>query len=737
MDILKVKTKLPIVPLKGSQSLFDFYKVLDILGKGQYGVVFSAHPIGDPEHIVAVKSIQLKSNNSIPNIMTEIEALYLAQKEGCGQYIGELYDVLYDEKEKELHFVMELLKGDNLKDWLKKNPITNEEDALRILEPLQNGLNCLHDAEIAHRDIKNDNVMVSNGGDAKWIDFGLSCVDACRHMYVGNLGHMAPEVFSDPKIRTVQEWITADLWGFGCLAFELIAGDILPFQETVAIEKVNGKAREDIEDFILTEKPLEYDISPEKRQKLEDNFPKVMELIRVCLTVNPALREYDYKVRYVFEKPSLSESEEESSFSDPRPRSKRSFQFIQQPFKESFSDPRDFKMPKFQGLENSEYSWTSSEQQRGGGWDEVELLAMSQDGNLIKVKKLVEEGADVNTADEETGDTPLILATSRNHLDIVKFLVENGADINATDKNGATALTIASHMSHEIARYLIKGGADVNATDAHGWTALLLASGSGEIKSAELLLENGANTEIANKKGTALMHAVLFCGDVEMVELLLKYNANVNAKDSKGKTALMIASKQGNAELVRLLLENGANVKAADDNGLTAAMYAERKGHFNLSEFFYLLDEMKVNLLDQIEVLHEKGFPRDVAKTIAHEVVYAELCGEDVIGRGSLPTELEVLANLVRLRVRDSDNWKEICDGVKRKMDEGIRRDFRKEEEEERKGREDARRLAAVRKQHHGLITPREVIVAMKQPRREQPSESSPKRVGEWNLPHF
>ena len=55
--------------------------------------------------------------------------------------------------------------------------------------------------------------------------------------------------------------------------------------------------------------------------------------------------------------------------------------------------------------------------------------------------------AEVNTKEEE-GETALIAATYRGHIDIVKALLEAGADLNARDKNGKTALTYAEEKSH-------------------------------------------------------------------------------------------------------------------------------------------------------------------------------------------------------------------------------------------------------------------------------------------------
>ena len=76
------------------------------------------------------------------------------------------------------------------------------------------------------------------------------------------------------------------------------------------------------------------------------------------------------------------------------------------------------------------------------------------------VKELIEEGANVNTQDEN-GKTILMFASFRGYLEIVKELIKAGADVNIKDKNGTTALIVASYKEHkEIVKELIEAGAN-------------------------------------------------------------------------------------------------------------------------------------------------------------------------------------------------------------------------------------------------------------------------------------
>ena len=89
-----------------------------------------------------------------------------------------------------------------------------------------------------------------------------------------------------------------------------------------------------------------------------------------------------------------------------------------------------------------------------GGKDES-LIEAAKRGDLDEVKRLIENGADVNIKDND-GDTPLHYAASGGHLDVVKFLVENGADVNAKDKYGRTPLDVAKPKVRWVLEDLIK-----------------------------------------------------------------------------------------------------------------------------------------------------------------------------------------------------------------------------------------------------------------------------------------
>ena len=96
-------------------------------------------------------------------------------------------------------------------------------------------------------------------------------------------------------------------------------------------------------------------------------------------------------------------------------------------------------------------------------WFEKEQLHFAaQDGDLKRVKDLVEKGFPINRFDE-IDKTPLHYAVEEEHFKIVNYLIKSGANVNAHNENNAgnTPLRqVAENCSFEMAEILIKAGAD-------------------------------------------------------------------------------------------------------------------------------------------------------------------------------------------------------------------------------------------------------------------------------------
>ena len=131
-----------------------------------------------------------------------------------------------------LFYVMPFVQGESLRDRLTRDGALPIPDAVRVLHDVADALAYAHDHNVVHRDIKPDNVMLA-GRHATVTDFGIakavsdaasSATITSAGVSIGTPAYMAPEqCAAGPNVDH-----RADLYAFGVLAYEILAGR-LPF----------------------------------------------------------------------------------------------------------------------------------------------------------------------------------------------------------------------------------------------------------------------------------------------------------------------------------------------------------------------------------------------------------------------------------------------------------------------------------------------------------------------------
>jgi uncharacterized protein len=100
------------------------------------------------------------------------------------------------------------------------------------------------------------------------------------------------------------------------------------------------------------------------------------------------------------------------------------------------------------------------------------------EGRLTLVRLLLESGADPTIA-TKGGETPLMVASSRGHLDVLRFLLGDSSAKNTVNyryQGGETALLYACVKGHGgVARALLESGADPTIADRNGITPMIIA----------------------------------------------------------------------------------------------------------------------------------------------------------------------------------------------------------------------------------------------------------------------
>lgn len=176
--------------------------------------------------------------------------------------------------------------------------------------------------------------------------------------------------------------------------------------------------------------------------------------------------------------------------------------------------------------------------------------------------------------------TPLHQAVKDINEVRIRSLVQMGADVNATDEKGQIPLHLAAKIGrYSIVKYLVEHGSDVHKKDALHKTPLVYAIEKNRIKVVVYL------SKVANKMQKKEEDDAFFTsaktGDLNT----LSYNLtrrDINSVNKDGKTVLHIASEEGNLEIVKFLLDMGADRTILDYDGRNALSYAKLTGNKEL-----------------------------------------------------------------------------------------------------------------------------------------------------------
>jgi eukaryotic-like serine/threonine-protein kinase len=200
------------------------YQLLTSIGHGGMGLVYRARDTR-LERDVAIKCLRRELFEAHYIERFKREALLLAKLNHPN--IVQIYD--YIETPDQLALVMELVDGQNLHIHLREHLVTITQ-RLKWLVQISEGLAVAHDAGIIHRDLKAENILISQHGLAKITDLGIAKsqdfnMTLTDHV-AGSYCSMSPEQAKGESIN-----FKSDLFSLGILAYQLLCG-AHPFGDT-------------------------------------------------------------------------------------------------------------------------------------------------------------------------------------------------------------------------------------------------------------------------------------------------------------------------------------------------------------------------------------------------------------------------------------------------------------------------------------------------------------------------
>jgi len=256
------------------------YEVMSRIGEGGMGIVYRAHDTQLqrsvalkvlPDHFAEDKDrlerfqreAQLLASLNHPNI-AHIYGLERTGGAGC--------------------IVMELVEGETLAERIQRGPIPIDE-AVQIARQITDALEAAHTQGIVHRDLKPANIKLTPDGKVKVLDFGLAkALSAGPEMdpsnsptvlsgslpgvVMGTAAYMSPEQARGKPVDA-----RTDIWAFGCVLYEMLAGQ----------HAFDGETATDIVAKIVQSEPL-WDRLP------ADAPSSIRTLLKIALSKDPKQR---------------------------------------------------------------------------------------------------------------------------------------------------------------------------------------------------------------------------------------------------------------------------------------------------------------------------------------------------------------------------------------------------------------------------------------------------------------
>jgi hypothetical protein len=188
-----------------------------------------------------------------------------------------------------------------------------------------------------------------------------------------------------------------------------------------------------------------------------------------------------------------------------------------------------------------------------------EAVNAVSNGDLKKVKALLNEDPNLAFVKDDEGNTLLLFAASNGYVDLAKLLLSYRADINSKTFYGSTPLHEAVWEGRKaMVELLLAHGADVNVKCKNCKPSPLYYAVFHRNKAlAELLLAHGADVDASNPIGVTSLGLAAELNDKAMVELLLTYGADVNAQDRYGVMPLHGAMADGHEDVAKILRQHG------------------------------------------------------------------------------------------------------------------------------------------------------------------------------------